>query len=136
MSYRVEEEELQCICISRAWLLMAGAEEIQVWGEWAEVLDVKMSFGSSFIKGKKKKKYIYIYMFIVSLWYITKQVTFQWFFDVQLTSLCVRAYILYEIVSFFHCLMVLFCASYLLLSNIFFARVLLFVQMFFSVNIC
>ena len=51
---------------------MAGAEEIQVWGEWAEVLDVKMSFGSSFIKGKKKKKYIYIYMFIVSLWYITK----------------------------------------------------------------
>ena len=39
---------------------MAGAEEIQVWVERSEVLDMKMSFGSSFIKEKKKKIYIYI----------------------------------------------------------------------------
>lgn len=44
---------------------MAGAEEIQVWMERSEVLDMKMSFGSSFIKGKKK----YIYMYICSLYH-------------------------------------------------------------------
>ena len=40
---------------------MAGAEEIQVWVEWAEVLDVKMSFGSSFIKEKKNICSLYHY---------------------------------------------------------------------------
>ena len=40
---------------------MAGAEEIQVWVERSEVLDMKMSFGSSFIKEKKKNIYIYVH---------------------------------------------------------------------------
>ena len=35
---------------------MAGAEEIQVWVERSEVLDMKMSFGSSFIKEKKNRE--------------------------------------------------------------------------------
>lgn len=46
---------------------MAGAEEIQVWVEWAEVLDMKMSFGSSFIK--EKKIYIYIYVHCITMVY-------------------------------------------------------------------
>lgn len=114
---------------------MAGAEEIQVWMERSEVLDMKMSFGSSFIKGKKKI-YIYVYMFIVSLWYITKYVTFQWFFDIQLTSLCPRAYVLYGIVSFFHCLMVLFCASYYSCQIYSLLEYCSLYKWLFSVNIC
>ena len=47
---------------------MAGAEEIQVWVERSEVLDMKMSFGSSFIK-EKKKIYIYIYVHCITMVY-------------------------------------------------------------------
>ena len=48
---------------------MAGAEEIQVWMERSEVLDMKMSFGSSFIKGKKKNIYICIYVHCITMVY-------------------------------------------------------------------
>ena len=45
---------------------MAGAEEIQVWMERSEVLDMKMSFDHRALDEKKKK---YIYMYICSLYH-------------------------------------------------------------------